>query len=215
MGHLHMVRSKRLTGHMSVDSATTGTIVVEQRRPNMIRENISLSGQTIVRAFDGRTGWTLTVAGTDSGLTTLDGDDLQNISAEADFDGALIDARVKSNQVELMGVETVAGRSAYALKVTLRNGFIDYWYVDTLSALPIKWEGTRIINGKPVVFDSYFRDYFTVEGQQFVRDIETGSPGDGGSGRQRMTIDHVEINPPLDNTRFTAPVDTAHKGAPN
>jgi len=214
LGVLHTVRSKRLTGHMTLDSITSGTIVVEQRRPNMIREEITFNGQTLVRAFDGVSAWTMVPAGagTDSGVHVLTGDDARNLAAEGDFDGAIIDARVKGNDVALAGRDSIAGTPVYKLKVTLRSGYVDYWYIDSATALPSKWEGMRIINGKPIIFESFFRDYLTVDGQRFVRVVDSGSPG--SAAHQEMVFDHIDINPTLDNTRFAAPVaDSAATGA--
>jgi hypothetical protein len=211
LGPLHTVRSKRLTGHITFDSATSGTIVVEQRRPDMIREEITTGGQTLVRAFDGVSGWMNVPTGDGAGVHVLSGDEARNIAAEADFDGALIDARVKGNRVELAGRDSAGDQVVYKLMVTLRSGYVDHWFIDSASALPIKWEGTRIMNGAPVALESLFRDYFIVEGLRFARLIETGSPGT--PGRQQMVFDHVDINPPLDRGRFSAPAESAVTGA--
>jgi hypothetical protein len=202
MGRLHTVRSKRLTGRISFDSVTSATLVVEQRRPDMIREEVTSQGQTVVRAFDGAAAWTQSLTG-DTTTHVLSGDDVRNLAAEGDFDGALIDARVKGNRVELMGLDSVGGQRVYKLKVLLRSGYTDYYYVDSATALPIKWQGTRIINGGPIVFESYFRDYLTVDGARFARVIESGSPG--SNARQHIVFEHVDINPVLDNSRFAAP----------
>jgi hypothetical protein len=210
LGVLHTVRSKRLTGRLTLDSATTATIVIEQRRPNMIREEITTSGQTLIRAFDGVAAWTRVPTGDDAGIHTLTGDDVANIAAEADFDGALIDGRVKGNRIELSGRDTVDGRATYKLKVTLRSGYVDYYDVDSATALAVRWVGTRTINGNSVVFESFYRDYFTVSGQQFIRVIDLGSPG--SAARQQMVFDHIDINPPLDNARFTVPIDSMTTG---
>jgi hypothetical protein len=211
LGPLHTVRSKRLTGHITFDSATSGTIVVEQRRPNMIREEITTGGQTLVRAFDGVSGWMSVPTGDGAGVHVLSGDDARNIAAEADFDGVFIDARVKGNRIELAGRDSASEQIVYKLKVTLRSGYVDYWFIDSATALPIKWEGTRIIDGTPVALESLFRDYFIVEGLRFARVIETGSPRT--PARQQMVFDHVDINPPLDKARFSAPVDSTVTGA--
>jgi hypothetical protein len=207
IGRLHTVRSQRLTGRVAFSPTSGGTIVVEQRRPGMIREEVTVQGQTVVRAFDGASGWMRAPSGDTTSTSLLTGDDLKNLAAEADFDGALIDARVKGIHIEFMGRDTMAGPTAYKLKVTLRSGYVDYWYVDSASALPSKWEGMRIINGVPTVFESYFRDYLTVDGLRFARVIDTGARG--SADRQQMVFEHIDINPPLDNARFTVPADSS------
>jgi hypothetical protein len=210
VGRLHTVRSQRLTGHIVFSPTVGGTIVVEQRRPGMIREEIVTRGQTLVRAFNGASGWSRMPSEDSVTLHLLMGDDLRNIAAEADFDGALIDARVKGNRIEFVGRDTVAGAVAFKLKVILRSGYTDYWYVDSASALPSKWEGMRMVDGTPVVFESYFRDYLSVDGLRFARVIDTGLRG--SPDRQQLVFDRVDINPLLDNTRFAVPNDTSAVG---
>jgi outer membrane lipoprotein-sorting protein len=202
-GRLHTVRSQRLTGRIMLGPTSTGTIVVEQRRPNMIREEITIRGQTLVRAFDGETGWMQVPSGDTLLVQPLADDDLHNIAAEADFDGALIDPRVKGNRVELAGRDTIGGASVYTLRVMLRSGFADTWYVDSATALPLRWAGRRVVNGSTVEFESDFRDYLTVDGLKFARVIDTGQRD--GSDRQQLIFDHVDINPVLESARFAMP----------
>ena len=205
-GRVHTVRSQRLTGRIALGPTTTGTIVVEQHRPNMIREEITVRGQTLVRAFDGAMGWMQVPSGDTLLVQALTDEDLRNIAAEADFDGALIEPRVKGNRVELVGRDTIDGAPVYVLRVTLRSGFVDTWYVDSASSLPTRWTGQRVANGSTVHFQSDFRDYLTVDGLRFARVIETGQRD--ASDRQQLIFDHVDINPVLESSRFEMPADT-------
>jgi hypothetical protein len=200
---LRALHSLRLTGRVTFGPTASGPLLVEQRRPDTIREELTLQDKTIVRGYDGHAGWTIDPFGSPPGLRALTGDDLKNIAAEAAFE-PLVTPLGAGDHVELVGRDTVAGAPVYKLRVTLaRTGYGDYYYVDSASALPVKWEGTRPINGAPVVFQSYYRDYILVDGLRFPRVIDSGSPG--STNRQQLTFDHIEVNPTESDSRFAMP----------
>lgn len=199
---LHAVQSQRLTGQISFDGGGGGPIVVEERQPNKIREEVTIQGKLIIDAYDGKTGWTVDPFGTPPGFRILTSDELNNLAAEADFD-PLVNYRVNGDRVELAGRDTAAGAPAFKLQVTLPSGYVDYYYIDSATALQTKWQGHRIVNGKPVVFESYFREYQTVEGIKFPRVIDAGAQG--LAGHQQLVFDHVELNTPEADERFTPP----------
>ena len=55
---LDRVQSIRQTSQL-VLPGSEARIVIYAKRPNLIREEIRIAGQTVVQAFDGSTGWTL------------------------------------------------------------------------------------------------------------------------------------------------------------
>jgi hypothetical protein len=205
--HLRALHSIRLTGQVSFGPNASGPLLVEQRQPHMIREELTLRDKTLIRGYDGHAGWTIDPFGSPPGLRGLTGDDLKNIAAEAAFE-PLVTPFGSGDRVELVGRDTVAGAPVYKLRVTLaRTGYSDYYYVDSASALPVKWEGTRLVNGSPVVFQSYYREYTVVEGLRFPRVIDSGSAG--STNRQQLIFDHIEVNPVEPDSRFTMPAAAA------
>jgi hypothetical protein len=52
--------------------------------------------------------------------------------------------------------------------------------------------------------ESYFGDYEQVDGIYFPFAIEQAQKG--SSQRQKLTVEKVEINVPIDDSRFTMPV---------
>jgi hypothetical protein len=200
---IRTLQSVRLTGHVALTSALSAPLLVEQRRPAMIREELVVQEKTIVRGYDGTTGWTIDPFGTPSGVRALAADELRNMAAEAEFE-PLLNAKASGNVVELVGRDTVAGAPAYKLRLTVKHtGYADFYYVDSATSLPVKWQGTRPNNGTPVVFESYYRDYQAVDGVRFPRTIDTGAQGQ--AQRQQLTFDRIEVNPVIDSTRFTMP----------
>lgn len=200
---IRALQSVRLSGHVALSSALSAPLVVEQRRPAEIREELIVQDKTIVRGYNGTTGWTIDPFANPAGVRALAGDELKNMAAEAEFE-PLLNAKASGNVVELVGRDTVGGATAYKLRLTVKHtGYSDYYYVDSASSLPVKWQGTRPNNGNSVVFESYYRDYQLVDGVRFPRVIDTGAQGQ--TQRQQLTFDHIEVNPAIDSTRFAMP----------
>jgi hypothetical protein len=195
---LHAVQTRRESGTLELGAGNRWPFVVEHKRPNRIRMEIDLQGNKLIRGFDGARGWQKQPQAPVP--ETLSGDDQHNIANEADFDTALVDTDVKG-KAELLGREAVGGRDAYKVRVTLLGGDVFTYHIDSASYLPIHWQGARVINGKPVVFESNFSDYRDAGGVKYAFQIESWMQG--STQKQKIAFSQIEINPPLDDARFT------------
>ena len=93
-----------------------------------------LPNGTVVQAFDGTSGWQI-VPGSEQAVI-MDQAQQKSMSEQADFDGPLIDYKKKGNAVEQMGVGELDGRKTYRVRVTLANGDVHFWEIDTETNLP-------------------------------------------------------------------------------
>ncbi|HXO30306.1 MAG TPA: hypothetical protein VOA80_23360 [Thermoanaerobaculia bacterium] len=195
---VHAVTTRREVGMLALGAGNEWPFTVEHKRPRSFRMEIELQGAPLVRTFDGAHGWQKQPQG--AAPEPLAGDDLHNIFNEADFDNALVDTSTKG-KAELVGKETVGGHDAYKVRVTLLSGDVFDYGVDAVSYLPIHWEGSRLINGKPVVFESDFTDYRDAGGVKYPFQIESSIKG--SAQKQKITFTKIEINAPIDDARFT------------
>jgi outer membrane lipoprotein-sorting protein len=200
---LKAAKTVRMTGKMTVGPGMEAPVVVEQKRPNHIRIEFTIQGMTGIMAFDGKGGWTLIPFSGKKDPEAMGEDDLKEAEEQADLDGPFIDYKEKGNKVELVGKEPVEGTDAYKLKATLKNGTVQYSYIDTESYLVIKEESKRTIRGVERETEATLGDYKKVEGLIFPCSIETGAKGD--SQKQKITIEKIEINPAIDDSRFKMP----------
>ena len=69
-----------------------------------------------------------------------------------------------------------------------------------LSFLDVKMDGTRHLDGKTHVVETYLRNYKTVNGLMFPMVTETVIQGVPGSSK--ITVASVSVNPSLDDSRF-------------
>jgi hypothetical protein len=128
---------------------------------------------------------------------------LKQAEEQADFDGPLVDYQAKGHKVELVGKEKVEGSDAYKLKVTLKNGDIRYIYVDADQYLEIKVEGKTMIRGTEIDSSTSIGDYKEVGGLMLPHAMESTQAGSPQS--QKMTIEKIELNVPIDDARFKMP----------
>jgi len=193
------------TGHMQSEHAPVPvmTFVMEQKRPNKTRFEIDAMGQKTLRLFDGAHGWKLKPnreGGPDAKPYTP-----QEVTfafrAQA-IDGPLIDYQAKGNVATLEGIDEVEGHKAFRLKVQLASGETDHVWIDAHTFLDVKYERPSYgPPGTPSTVSIFYRDYKVVEGLAIPAVIETASAP--GKTPDRMVIDRVALNPPLDDRIFT------------
>ena len=177
MDRIKTERTQRITGKISLAS-DSGQLVVEFKRPGKMREMVTLNGEPHVRTTEGN---------------------VPEMAGSADFEGPLVDYKAKGNKIELAGQEEVGDRMAYKLVISMKNGENRVDFVDAKSYLELKWEGKVGDN----VFESYFSDYRKVDGLMFAFTIDSGLKGQPSN--QKIMLEKVEVNPPIDDARFQKP----------
>jgi outer membrane lipoprotein-sorting protein len=197
------VHTQRTTEHIKIGQ-TEGAVTIDQARTALMRMDIVIERGHYARGYDESRAWQALIADT-GGVEILNETDTRNLAIESDFDGPLVDPAASGNDVALAGRAMVDGRNSYKIQVTLNGGggYVDYYYLDPVTYLPVVWEGTRLVNGKMVTFTTHFREYRKFGGLQFPVTIETTT---AGTSPQMTTIDNIEINPTLDANEFHPPV---------
>jgi outer membrane lipoprotein-sorting protein len=197
------VKSLRFTGKMTVGPGMEAPVTMELKRPNQMRLEFTMQGLTGVQAYDGSSGWQISPFGGKKDPEPMSPEDLKQAQEQADMDGPLIDYKAKGNTVESLGKEKVEGTDAYKLKVVLKNGDIETMYLDADSYLEIKTISKRTVRGSEVEDENTLGDYKEVQGLLFPFSMQFGVKGH--PEKQNLTIEKVEINPAVEDSRFKAP----------
>jgi outer membrane lipoprotein-sorting protein len=209
------IQSLRMTGSMDVGQGAKAPFTIEMKRPHKMRIEFTIQGMTGIQAYDGSGGWMVMPFMGKKDPEALSADDLKGMEEQADFEGPLFDYKAKGSQVESLGKQDVDGTPAYKLKVTKKNGDVSYIYLDADAYLEIKEEGKRTIRGQELELESTSGDYKTVDGLVFP--FSLGTKPKGAPSGQVITVEKIEVNPKVDDTRFAqpAPPKTEKKeGAP-
>lgn len=200
---IQALQTLRRTGRFTGGGGFEAVVVQENKRPNRVRQEFSLQGMTGINAYDGRTGWKIEPWQGKKDPEALSEEELRDITEESDFDGPLINYQQKGNRVELVGTEQVEGTDAFKLKVTLANGDVRTYYMDTDYYVPIRIDTKRMIRGAEQETETSLGDYKQVAGVYLPYSFETGQRG--SQDRGKITYQKIEANVPLDDQRFTQP----------
>jgi outer membrane lipoprotein-sorting protein len=203
----HKVQTMSWAGHIESENpaAAGASFIMNLKRPNMTRFEISGPTQKAVHIFDGTRGWKLR-------QTSSASPELQDYSAEElnfardalGMDGPLLDYKTKGVVVTLAGVEEIQGRKAYRLNLTLPSGATRRAWIDAHTFLEVRYD--RDIDpamGQARTMSVYYRNYQPFDGLQIPLTIETGAST--GVKFDKMVIDRVSINPPLADQLFAKP----------
>jgi len=173
-------------------------------RPGKARIDITLQGLTVVQSYDGASGWQIQPFNGRKDPETLSSDDVKSLQEEADFEDPLIDYKAKGDTVTYLGLEEVDGAPTHAIRVNLRNGDTQTWYLDPDLWLAVRVTTRTIQRGVETINDTDFGDYEKVAGVWFPFEQESGT--EGSSQRQHLTYEKVEVNLPVDAGRFVQPI---------
>jgi hypothetical protein len=212
MDKLKAVKTIRVSGHFAQGSFRAG-FVQENKRPGKVREENIIQGLASIDGYDGKTGWRVNPFQGRRDAQLLSEDDLKGLAEDADIDGQLVDYKQKGHKAELVGHDAVEGTDCYKVRLTLNNGDVRTYYIDTDSNLEIKMESQRIVRGSLEESETYFGDYEKVESVYYPFAFQTAEKGQPEADRTQYTVEKIEVNVPLDDDRFAMPASPAAKPA--
>ena len=175
-----------------------------KQAPDSLRTEATVQGLTQIQAWDGKDAWQISPFQGRKDPEHMSADDAKSLADDASISGPLIDYRAKGNQVEYLGTEDVDGTEAHKLKVKLKNGDVEYVYLDPDHFLEIRVVGQREVRGTESIDITDYGDYEQVAGVYFPFSIASHTKGDGG--QQQITVEKAEANVPLENALFAFPV---------
>ena len=206
---IQAIKSVRTTSKFTGGGGFEAVIVSERKRPNQLRQEFQIQGMAATDAYDGKTGWKINPFEGKKDAESLAEDELKSIIESSDFDGPLVDLSKKGNKVEYLGKEDFDGSEVFKLKVTLANGTIKNYFLDTEYYLPLKVETKQFIRGTEVESETILGDYKEVGGVYFPFSSESGAKG--SQNKVSEHIEKFEINVDLPDSRFTMPPMPAAK----
>jgi hypothetical protein len=212
MEKLEAIKTLRKSGRYTGGQGLEAKVTEDSKRPDKVRQEFILQGMTGVTAWDGKAGWKIEPWQGKKDVEPLGEEELKQIVEDAEFDGPLVGYKEKGHKVELMGMEPVEGTDAYKLKVTLKAGDVQYYFMDTDYFVPIKIERTRMVRGAPRESETTIGDYKEVAGVYFPHSFESGTKG--SANRAKVVYDKYEANVPMDDSLFRPPATTPTPAGP-
>lgn len=199
---LNAIHSLVVTGKASILGQTEAPLMIQVKRPNSLRLEITVEGRKMVQAFDGTTAWSINpMAGAEA--KRANEEDTRAAQESSDFIGGnLVDYKSKGTTVELVDKEELEGVAVYKLKITKNSGSVEYDYLDAASFLPVKTEGRRRQLGQEILYESKIGDYKPVEGVLLPFNVKQLV---NGRLAMEITIEKMDANVPVDEAVFKMP----------
>jgi hypothetical protein len=200
---LQAIKSLKSEGKLLVGGQFELAVVQYQKAPESTRSEASIQGLTAVQAWDGKEAWQISPFQGRKDPEKMSADDAKGLADDAPIGGPLAGWKERGSKLDYLGTEDVDGTEAHKLKVTLKNGDVEYVYLDPDHFLEIRIATQRSVRGTLVESVSDYGDYEQVDGVYFPFSVATESRPDGN--RQQLTIEHAEANAAMDDALFAFP----------
>src|SRR5213080_4998370 len=174
-----------------------------QERPGKIRSEVTRQGLTAVQAWNGEEGWKLAPFGGRREPERASQDDARAFAQDADIEGQLISWREKGSRVEYLGVEDVDGTPAHKLRVALKDGDVQYVFLDPDAYLEIRIVNERRVRGSEQVTEADLGAYGQVAGVWIPTSIHQGRKG--APRTAHFTVEKAEANVAIEDRIFEYP----------
>ncbi|MDH4106223.1 MAG: outer membrane lipoprotein-sorting protein [Gammaproteobacteria bacterium] len=195
---LQSVKSLRREGRLIANGGRFVLDLLEtKQRPESIRTEISMQGLSQVQAYDGKEGWRIDPFGGRKDPERMPADDVREYAEDASIDGVLADASAAGLPIEYLGTEDIDGTQAHKLKVTRKDGGVQYVYLDPDYFLEIRVESQRTVRGVKRTSVTEYGNYEKVGGVFWPLSIESGIKGEGDPAKfeYRTAVVNPEIAP--------------------
>lgn len=202
---LKALTSLRLTGKAEFGGRgfkVEAEVGLVQKRPGMMRLEATLQGLTQISAFDGKEGWSISPFGGRRDAERTAQEDSKGLAQQADLDGPLVGWREEGHRIESLGLEDLDGTPAIKLRVTRKDGDLQYVYLDPDTYLEIRTVTVSRVRGAESVTETDYGNYQQVAGVWFPFAVESGPPG---SRNLKLAVEHAEANVALDDAMFRFP----------
>lgn len=171
----------------------TLTIIVKQKAPNKMRQEVKAGGMDQTIIFDGEKG----VMKAASKNVDVTGKELEQLKIEATME-LLLDIEGNGVKLDFEGTEKINGKDAHKIKMTLPSGIRWFNYFDAESGLKIKEQKEMQTQMGLIEQVVTYDNYTEVEGIKYPYKITQSF----GPQSVEMTVSSVKVNKGLSDDLF-------------
>ena len=198
------IKSLKLSGNYTGFSITHPFTLVRQR-PDHLWMSYQLGEHPIEMGFDGSLAWWVNPWYQMDWPVPMGKVDSDWQRFYRDFATPFFDYRERQLTMNFLGEKPLEGQVTLAFEFRDQQDFVETWHLDPSSHLPIARISTGSEFGRPVVERTWFDDFRKVQGLTLPFRIES----EFHTRHRVMEIDKVELNGPVDQTRFSRPLPSA------
>ena len=200
---LRSIQSIRQTSRMLMQGMEAPMVILS-KRPNLLRQEITLGSQKVINGFDGESAWIVNpFVSPDGRPIRITGPEAEVIREQSEFDPPLMTYKERGYQIELAGTETLGDRKVYHLRLvppakTGERTQVQHAYLDAATYLEVKLvtetEGSR--------FEQELLDWRDVDGVRVPFHIRLLA---NGVLMSETRVQSVEFNVRIDDSVFALP----------
>jgi hypothetical protein len=177
-------------------------ITIYSKAPNKTKIEVSVQGKTmVIQAFDGKDAWNSQNMNMEA--VKMNEEQTKEIKDGADFEPKFMDYAAKGHKVTLEGKETLDGTECFKVKLTKKDGTLEYYFFDTENYAMIVVRS--YINSGPskgTEIDTYLSDYKDVNGLMMPFSIEQKLKGQTVF---KIALDTIKVDEAIDDKVFAMP----------
>lgn len=202
-------------GHLESQRSSLSSLPfrLEEKRPGKSRFEITEPSQRSLRVFNGVSGWKMKFS--EDGrpeLKQFSAQEIRFARSAPGLEGPVVDLRERGGTLELQGTENLEGRKTYRIGVRLATGEQETVWIDAETFLEFRYDRVAYgPSGPKGNISVRYRDFKEVEGLAVPSVIEIG--GAAGGTPDRMIIDRVALNPPIEDREFDGLGDARGRAA--
>ena len=198
---LKAVNSMRLTGNVSVQGMDMPVTVVS-KRPNKMKQEMTMQGQKVVQAFDGENVWGVNPMMGSTAPRVIEGPTADALKTRSIFDGPLVGYKDRGDTLEVVGPADVEGVKTWKLKLTRKDGQSMHIFLDAETGLDKQWTATMEQNGMTMEINTVMTEYQPTEAIMVARSMRSTM---GGQQVAAVKFDTIEFNLPVEDSEFVMP----------
>lgn len=199
---LRALKGCKLTGTITLDGDDLAMpLVVWRKRPDRLRVETTLAGQTSIQAFDGRRAWWLVPALAPE-AQAMPPERERFFRRQARFADPLVFWKEQGSRLELLDGEAGAAGLSQALKLTEPGGREILFFIDAASGLLRASAEPGGAGKEREAAEVLYGDYRPVDGLQLPFTIENRA---AGRTRVRIVLNAVQVDPELPESLFAMP----------
>ncbi|MEO6167164.1 MAG: hypothetical protein ABIO98_06565 [Chitinophagales bacterium] len=200
---IQSIKTIKMTGSIDVGGGIQIPFTNYFARPGKMKIEATFQGMTQQIAVDGNSGWQINPFMGSKDAEPMNGDEFKVMQQQADFEGHLFDFKEKGYTAEFLGQEDFEGTPVNKISLSNKEGEQTTYYVDAESNLLLKEAQKIKMADSEIQSETIYGDYKEEGGMMMAHSIESKTPGQEGS--QKITLNTVEVNVPVDNAIFVMP----------
>ena len=202
---IQAIKTLQLDGKMRIGGQFELSFAEYKKAPDQVREEATLQGLTQIQAWDGHDAWQISPFQGRRDPEKMSEDDAKGLADDATIGGPLVGWKDQGSTLAYLGTEDIDGTSAHKLKVTRKNGDVEFVYLDPDHFLEIRTVTDQLVRGSHVESVTDYGDYEQVNGVYFPFSMASYTKGAGPFGKQQITVEKAQANVPMDDAMFAFP----------